>query len=458
MVRWTSILLLLGLASVGCGDDDGVTPMDDAGTETDSGTPGTDAGRDAGTPVDSGTDAGVTCTTGCEIVELATGIDHVCGRRENGQVLCWGGNGAGQLGDGRERGHGDCATREDGASGYDCTATPVVVRGVTASAIATNSSFQTCAITSEGTSCWGLEDVAATGSDTRAERFQPEIVMGFSPAVALEAPFSQLCARLMNGTVVCRGENDSGQLLAEGDDPRRMAMPLTGLSDVLEFDLGVGANFGCVRTADALRCWGSNQDGQLGDGVAEHSLCGLVPETFDCSRTPVTVSTLDPAEVVQVELGSRFACALLDDGTVWCWGANAAGQLGDGTTVSKAEPQQVPGLTGVAQISLGALTACAVLDSGDVRCWGSNQEGQIGDGAEIGSHASCEIGTTVDCVTSPTAVLLEANVTSVQVGTQTVCALAEGGAVYCWGANLRRQLGQDDRMRRSTPVEVAGLD
>lgn len=459
MVRWTTIGLFLGMtAFVGCGDDD-VDPMVDAGMEEDSGMPGVDAGRDAGMRPDTGMgDAGMPCTSGCGIEELVTGVDHVCARRENGQVLCWGGNGRGQLGDTRERGHGDCATREDGASGYDCSAAPVVVTGVTATALASNSAFQTCAITEDGTSCWGLEDVAETGSDTRRERFTAEIVEGFSPAAEVEASTNQLCARLTGGTAVCRGENESGELLEEGDDPRRMVGPLVGLSGLVELDFGVGGSFACARTATTLSCWGNNQDGQLGDGLNDHGTCGVAPETYDCSRIPVEVDGLDAADVVQMELGSRFACALLSDGTVWCWGANAAGQLGDGTTEGASLPQQVPGLTGVSQISLGSLTACALLSDGEVRCWGSNEEGQIGDGEAIGSHESCDVGTTVDCVTTPTAVALDEDAVAVSMGIETGCAIGQSGAVLCWGSNFRMQLGQTDRERRPVPVAIDGLD
>jgi len=167
MVRWTTIGLWLGISAAiaGCGDDD-TDPMVDSGMDEDSGT-GVDAGQDAGTRPDSGMrDAGVACTSGCAIEEIVTGVDHVCGRRENGEVLCWGGNGVGQLGDGRERGHDDCSTRGvDDAAGYDCSATPVVVSGVTATSLASNAALQTCAITEEGSVCWGFEDVAASGSD-----------------------------------------------------------------------------------------------------------------------------------------------------------------------------------------------------------------------------------------------------------------------------------------------------
>jgi len=461
MVRWTTIGLWLGISAAfaGCGDDD-TDPMNDAGTEEDSGT-GVDAGQDAGTRPDSGPrDAGVACTSGCAIEEVVVGVDHACGRRENGEVLCWGGNGRGQLGDGRERGHGDCATRGvDDASGYDCSARPVIVSDVTATGLASNAAFQTCALSDEGPACWGLEDVAATGSDTRRERFTAEVIEGYSPAAELQASTNQLCARLTNGTAVCRGENESGELLQEGDEPRRMVGPLPGLTDLVELDYGVGGSFACGRTATSLACWGNNQDGQLGDGLTDHgTTCGVAPETYDCSREPVEVAGLDAADVVQVDLGSRFACALLSDGTVWCWGANAAGQLGSGTTEAVAAPQQVPGLTGVSQISLGSLTACALLSSGEVRCWGSNEEGQVGDGEDIGSHDSCDIGTTVDCVLTPTAVALPEEASAVSMGIQTGCAIGESGAVFCWGSNFRMQLGQTDRERRATPVAIEGLD
>jgi alpha-tubulin suppressor-like RCC1 family protein len=238
-----------------------------------------------------------------------------------------------------------------------------------------------------------------------------------------------------------------------------MVEALMGLSDVVEFDFAVGGHFGCARTAETLRCWGSNQDGELGDGRNDHGTCGVIPNTYDCSRTPVEVSTLDATAIAQVELGSSFACALLDDGTVWCWGANALGQLGNGTTEASDEPVQIEGLTGVTQIALGPVNACALLDSGDVRCWGSNEEGQIGDGAAIGTHESCTASdTTVDCVLEPTAVALEVDATFVSVGIQNGCVIGDDGEVYCWGWNDRRQLGQEDRERRTTPIAIAGLD
>ena len=116
-----------------------------------------------------------------------------------------------------------------------------------------------------------------------------------------------------------------------------------------------------------MKCWGKNANGQLGDNTKKKR------------ATPVDVSTLSSG-VVQILLGADHTCALLDTGAVKCWGKNANGQLGDDTTQDKKTPVDVSSLSsGVVQISSGDSHTCALLDTGAMKCWGKNANGQLGD-------------------------------------------------------------------------------
>jgi hypothetical protein len=150
--------------------------------------------------------------------------------------------------------------------------------------------------------------------------------------------------------------------------------PLTGVQA-----LALGYNHGCARQSDGkVRCWGDNASGQLGDGSIEFS------------STPVTVRQSPGGSpltnVVDLSLGGEHSCARLSNGEVQCWGDNAYGQLGDGTTQDRSTPVAVlqspneSPLTGVVDLTLGVYHSCAQRSDGEVRCWGYNGEGQLGDG------------------------------------------------------------------------------
>lgn len=468
MFRTSTLLLLGALVALGCGDDDD-TVVVDGGTDTGM-TDVVDGGIDAAPrPRDSGTDAGSGCTEGCDIAQVVVGFRHTCVRRENGQVLCWGNNSDGELGDNVML-HESC--RPTGVDVGDCTARPVVAVDLNASVISARAGFQTCAITDEDTRCWGLSDVPPSGSEGRQQRFVAVPISGLSPAAEVQATGSATCARLMNGTVACTGANGFGQLLGEDDMDRREAVILPGLEDVLEIDNAALGSFACARTAESLTCWGANEAWQLGRSATEEDPdleCGTAPSVVPCRRSPVVVDGLDAGEVTQVELGSRFGCALLADRTVWCWGSNGMGQLGDpeltepdpsdpDASVARSLPRQVPGLANITQISAGYAHVCALGSEGELWCWGRNDEGQVGDGLDLeAAEPRCDSNTVI-CAQQPARVAGDVRFTQVAAGYKSTCGIADDGGVFCWGWNEFRQVGQTDRVRRTSPTRVAGLD
>lgn len=189
--------------------------------------------------------------------------------------------------------------------------------------------------------------------------------------------------------------------------------------------VAAGANHTCaLMAAGGVRCWGANQAGQLGDGSKTAAW-----------RAPIVDVTTG---ISAIAAGARHVCALTAAGGVRCWGANQAGQLGDGTTNERATPPTTDIMTGVKAIAAGMSHTCALTTAGGVRCWGANESGQLGD------------GTTTSRSAPPTADALT-GVQAIAAGESVTCALTMTGGVRCWGKNTFGQLGDGTTMDRASP-------
>ncbi len=153
-----------------------------------------------------------------------------------------------------------------------------------------------------------------------------------------------------------------------------------------------------------------------------------------------------PEDVVELAAGSHHTCARRANGTVLCWGANAVGQLGDGTNTSRATPEPIEGMTDAIQLSAGYTHSCVLRSDRTVACWGSNDRGQLGregdDGTTPMPVPGVDDARVVDCGT----------------GFHTCAIVGDDGEVVCWGLNAFGQLGQPPMLEApGPPMRVPGL-
>lgn len=196
-----------------------------------------------------------------------------------------------------------------------------------------------------------------------------------------------------------------------------------------------GAQFSCVLKGNGIQCVGNNAYGQLGNG-----------ETSSSSTIKPVAVALDPKQKpVSISAGIANACAILEDQSLVCWGANTYGQLGNGNWQGSAKPVQVLGLGPVARVALGGSSVCAITPEGLVYCWGANSKGQLGSG-KVSSNSAY-----------PVKVANLSGALDVGVGAEFACALLEDGQVSCWGNNTSGQLGNGNNVLSLAPVTVATL-
>jgi alpha-tubulin suppressor-like RCC1 family protein len=307
----------------------------------------------------------------------------------------------------------------------------------------------TCISTTDGTVwCWGQNLYGRLGGERPVPGEWHQVVMtsSASPLTGVKSVstgFKHACALTLAGTVYCWGFNASGQVGDGTTTDRFQAVQVSGLSSVAELALGGDATdyHSCaIKTDGTLWCWGHNTDGQLGDGTTTHT------------STPVQAgaSTLG-SNVAEVALGGYHSCAIKTDGTLWCWGANSRGQLGDGTTANTSTPVQAGASTlgsNVAKVALGIQHSCARKTDGTLWCWGWNNRGQLGDGTTADKSTPVQAGAST----------LGSNVAAVDLGGNLSgghsCARKTDGTLWCWGYNTNGQLGDGTTADKTTPVQA----
>lgn len=404
----------------------------------------------ANEPLDAGADADADAgdadaidedPTANPIRSLALGIDVACAvvdTPDRTNVLkCWGYDSSGQVGVGR-----------DGGYAYVAAPTEVVLEDVRK--VAVGSDFA-CAMTADGglIQCWGSNSTYQLGNGISGRRTSPAPpIVTIGGGLEIAAGKQHACTRLSNGgPVMCWGSNGYGRLGVGDESPRSFPTPLmdpSGQGIFVGQDLALGDSHSCARSAsgDAVWCWGWNWYGQL--GVATSPDGGTVPAGSRPSNqlVPARVTGLN-GTVRQLAAALHDTCALMEDGTVRCWGQCSTGTCKEFMDPPLPEPKPVidsdtqQPLQGVIKIAGGYSTAftpelhfCALLTNGTVRCWGSN------------AHA--QLGRPVSKTWTLQATLVPglSHVTDIAAGSVFTCARIGERRLKCWGDNTRGALGQ----------------
>lgn len=314
------------------------------------------------------TAASSTLTT---VTSVSVGQYHTCALKSDHTVACWGLNSAGQIGDG---------TISSGVS-LD-KPTPTATSVLTTVSALTSASQYNCALQSGSAYCWGNTPLG--------QKTTPTLATGLTDLTSIAAGFAHVCAVRAGGTAVCWGDNSLSQL-GRGESvigsPSSSSTPApvqvsagastTDLTGVVA--VSAGQYHSCALLTDkTVRCWGSDNSDELGDNSAAYPAKSTVATVVGLSTVTAIVS------------GKSFNCALLADQTVKCWGANDAGQLGNGSKTQGKTPSLVSGVTGAVAIAAGATHACALLASGDIKCWGAN-----GTYGNLGNNSTSESLTAI---------------------------------------------------------------
>jgi alpha-tubulin suppressor-like RCC1 family protein len=232
-------------------------------------------------------------------------------------------------------------------------------------------------VKSDGTAwAWGYNSNGQLGDGTTTSQATPVQVSGLSGVTAVSAgEDSYSLALLSDGTVWAWGSNSNGQLGDGTTTNRSTPVPVSGLSGVTVTAVAAGWGYSLALASDGtVWAWGKNNEGQIGDGTTTNR------------ATPVQVGGLSGITVTALASAYESSFALTSDGTAWAWGYNSNGQLGDGTTTNRATPVQVSGLSGVTALAAGDRHALALKWDGTLWAWGENNEGQLGDGTTTDRH------------------------------------------------------------------------
>ena len=285
---------------------------------------------------------------------------------------------------------------------------------------------------------WGNNQQGQLGNGSNTSASTPAQVSGLSGVTAITAGGGHGLTLLNNGTVWGWGLNSSGELGNSTTTNSNIPVEVNGSEGLI--NVGTIGAVTAVAAGDShslavlidgsVWAWGDNSEGELGNG------------STTSSSIPGVVNGV--SGVTAVAAGLTYSLALKSDGTVWAWGENSAGQLGNGSTTNSSTPVQVSGLTGVTAIAASNAHSVALLNDGTVRAWGDNSKGALGNGSDTNSSTPVQVSGL-------------SGVSAIGAGANHSLALKSDGTVWAWGGNGVGQLGNGSNTNSNTPVQVSSL-
>jgi alpha-tubulin suppressor-like RCC1 family protein len=319
--------------------------------------------------------------------------------------------------------------------------------------------YHSCALESGKAYCWGLNDQGQLGNGSGGNdgdysnvpvAVETGGVLTGKTLTQISAGGDGTCVLDSSGAAYCWGTNGQGQL-GDGSTTAYSSVPVAvDTSGVLAgktlTQISVGNAVTCaLDSSGTAYCWGRNDFGQAGGGYTSPSVS--VPVAVD------TLGALSGQFITQISSGWEGACALDAAGEAYCWGINDYQQLGNGSTAAYSSVPVAVDTSGVLagktlnQVSVNYSSACALDSTGKAYCWGTNNVGQLGDGSTSSSGVPVAVDTS--------GVLAGKTLTQVTVAQDNACALDSTGAAYCWGFDGSGQLGDDAPVNSDSTVPVA---
>lgn len=333
------------------------------------------------------------------------------------------------------RAWGDNSQGELGNNSNSSSTLPVQVSGL-AGVVAVAGGFDhTLALASAGTVwAWGYNQFGQLGNGGNTNSGTPVRVSGFTGAVAVAGGGSHSLALTNDGTVWAWGANQFGQLgnASNGSINVPVQLNLSGIVAIAAggYPQGAGESSMALKSDGSVWTWGDNQYGELGNGGTANS------------NVPVKVGGLPG--VMAIASGAYHSLALASDGTVWAWGDNQYGELGNGSMVNSNVPVQVSGLSGIVAISAGFYHSLALKSDGTVFAWGYNGDGELGNGGTANSNAPVQVSGLTGVV-------------SIAGGGTQSLALTSTGTAWAWGGNQHGELGNGTQSNSNVPMGVSDI-
>jgi alpha-tubulin suppressor-like RCC1 family protein len=285
---------------------------------------------------------------------------------------------------------------------------------------------------------WGANMYGQLGDGSFTAHRSPRSVPSLPELATVEGGREHALALTSSGNLYAWGWNAYGQV-GSGASASAVATPTIVLTRVVNIGAGHYSSF-AVTDDGSVWSWGRNDTGQLGDGTTTNR------------RLPVRVGGLAGHTIVDVAGGRNHAMALADDGTVYTWGSNRYGQLGDGTFHARHTADRVVGLTDAVGVFAGRDHSLAVAGDGGVWGWGHNKYGQLADGT-LKNRATPRRATRL----VHGSVVALTNIVDVDAGAYHSLARTGGGRLWSWGSNVDGQLGNGTMRNRSRAVRVKSL-
>jgi alpha-tubulin suppressor-like RCC1 family protein len=260
----------------------------------------------------------------------------------------------------------------------------------------------------------------------------PVAVANLTGVKSVDAGYQHTLALMNDSIVYAWGSNVYGQLGNGTNLADSIPFMIPGLNQIIAVSGGTAGYHSIALKSDGtVWTWGRNSEGQLGDG------------TNNNSNVPLQVSNI--SNVIAISGGEYHTLVIKDDGTVWAWGKNTNGQLGNGTTVDSNVPVQVTGLADVVDVAAGRYYSIALKSDNTVWCWGENLYGQLGNGATVDASTPVQVSGLTDA-------------TAIAGGAFHGIAIKSDSTVVTWGRNTYGNLGNGTTTDSSTPVAVLNLN